>query len=289
MSRETARENRAILLVDSDGTLTNIDHTDGRLNVKLVDSLGNDVEVVNGELKVSTKPYNWNIAEGNIANHTVVRRHGYNIDIDTDWETVSEVGDIRPLLSSAEILKVSSTSDDDVSDGDGARTMKISGLDDNYEVISDTITLTGTSAVSTNKAFLRILKAEVLTAGVDGANVGKISINNNADDTTLEVILAEENFGKSAAMTVPAGQEFHLVEWWGAEASNKGVRWGIWIKTFGGLWKLYKHRITFGYNFFDTLQFPLIFSEKTDVEIRAKALQVDAVGTGGFNGYRQDV
>jgi hypothetical protein len=80
----------------------------------------------------------------------------------------------------------------------------INGLDANYETISETVTLTGTSAVTTSASFLRINSAAILT----GSNVGDINISNGG--TKYAFIGAEIGTTQSSVYTVPAGYSIYL-------------------------------------------------------------------------------
>ena len=80
----------------------------------------------------------------------------------------------------------------------------INGLDANYEAISETVTLTGTSAVTTSAAFFRINSAVILA----GSNVGDISISNGG--TKYAFIGAEIGTTQSSVYTVPAGHSIYL-------------------------------------------------------------------------------
>jgi hypothetical protein len=80
----------------------------------------------------------------------------------------------------------------------------VKGLDANYNEISETVTLTGTVAVTTSASFLRINSAIILS----GSNVGGITISNGG--TTYGFIEAELGTTQSCIYTVPADRSLYL-------------------------------------------------------------------------------
>ena len=85
--------------------------------------------------------FNLQIARGQIQGHTGLIIFGYNPDVDTTIESVWPDGGVVPHPTVASVLKISSSSANDTSAGTGARTVYIEGLDSNYNVISETVTL----------------------------------------------------------------------------------------------------------------------------------------------------
>jgi len=73
---------------------------------------------------------------------------------------------------------LTSTSDDDTVDGDGARKVKITGLDGFGNYKEDIFDLIGTKHELVNRSFFRrVFTAEVVEAGNAGANIGTITID----------------------------------------------------------------------------------------------------------------
>lgn len=117
------------------------------------------------------------ISLGLIKDIEVIERYGFNAN------TVStEAVDIWPIsarftkLQSAVQLYVSSSSASDTSAGVGARTVFIEGLDNNFDVISETITLNGQTQVQTVNSYRAVNTFRVTTAGTSLSNVGDIYI-----------------------------------------------------------------------------------------------------------------
>jgi hypothetical protein len=112
-------------------------------------------------------------------------------------------------------MTVSSADADDTSAGTGARTVLITGLDANYAVISETVTMNGQTAVTTTNSFLRINSMLVTTAGTSLANEGIIyigtgTVTSGVPATIYNVIAAGFNNATSSQYTIPAGYTGYL-------------------------------------------------------------------------------
>ena len=154
------------------------------------------------------------VARGQIQAHSVVTIAGYNSDVDTAWEMITPVGDLSYPAAALQ-MTVSSSNANDTSAGTGARTVLINGLDANYAVISEAVTLNGQTAVTTTNSFLRINSMLVATAGTGLANAGIIyigtgTVTSGVPATIYNVISAGFNNTTSSQYTVPAGYTGYL-------------------------------------------------------------------------------
>jgi hypothetical protein len=111
-------------------------------------------------------------------------------------------------------LQVVSASANDTVAGTGARTLRIGGLDANYDPIEEVVNLNGTTAVETVNSFLRVFYAEVLSAGTGITNAGAINVvktGTSAGVTHLWVqIPIGLNASTSGLFTVPRGGRYKL-------------------------------------------------------------------------------
>jgi hypothetical protein len=161
------------------------------------------------------EPFELQVARGQIQAHSVVTIAGYNSDVDTAWEMITPVGNLSYPAAALQ-MTVSSADADDTSAGTGARTVLITGLDANYAVISETVTMNGQTAVTTTNSFLRINAMLVTTAGTSLANEGIIyigtgTVTSGVPATIYNVIAAGFNNSTSSQYTVPAGFTGYLV------------------------------------------------------------------------------
>lgn len=155
----------------------------------------------------ASEPFELQVARGQIPWHSQVNIFGYQAAVTTAgpypvWEVVGAY--TYPASASTMLLYSSSASDTNCA-------VLISGLDSNYNQISETLVLTnGTTGVTTVNSYLRINGMVALDASYT-LPVGNIILG-NAGKT---VIYAQMNAGiyksQMAIYTVPAGYTFYLV------------------------------------------------------------------------------
>jgi len=95
----------------------------------------------------TTEPFELQIARGQISYHEFVHKFGYNANIAETNETVWTQGGLYVYPASASTMYISSSSTADTSAGTGARTATVSGLDANFDEISETVSLNGQTGV----------------------------------------------------------------------------------------------------------------------------------------------
>ena len=261
----------------------------GRMTMLLVDNTGvpYGVKQIDGKIRTSSMPYLYDIAEGHVPGHTALRISGLNSNVAAAWETVHHPSTLRTYLTAAERLQVTSTAaaDDGAPLGTGARTVTISGLDANYVALSETVIMNGVANVLTDASFLRIQSVHVATAGTTGYNEGTITVSDFADAIVLDQIEIQENQSMAAAYTVPAGYMAYIVQALATESSSKGCEFGFWVRPFGGLWAQQRGIVLLDSGIVVPNWIPMVLPEKTDVEIRARALLAGAVVTAAFDGW----
>ena len=156
------------------------------------------------------EPFGLQVARGQIQGHTVVQVFGYNPDLDTTEESVWPDGGTVPHPTTESALTIVSTDAADAAAGTGARTVYIEGVDEDYNVVSETVTLNGTTDVTTTAAFLYVNKFYVVTAGSGGANAGTITAK--VSTTLYDIIAIGYNNRTTAHYCVPAGYTGYMVE-----------------------------------------------------------------------------
>jgi hypothetical protein len=156
------------------------------------------------------EPWELQVSRGQISWHQPVVIFGYNPDIDTSVETVWPQGGLLSFPASALQLSVSSSSADDTALGTGARTVYLEGLDANHNTISETVTLSGQTAVTTTESYLHINNCYVQTAGSGNTAAGTIyfgtgTVTAGVPATIYDVIAFDYNARVTGSYTVPAG------------------------------------------------------------------------------------
>ena len=246
--------------------ITGLDGNNVFQNVK-VSSVGN--------LQVDAKPYTYAIAEGEVVGHSANLKFGTRTTIaantpSTIWEGPTA---LYAYMSSAQQLKVSSTDNtNDNVGGTGALTLTIYGLDTNYAEISETITMTGTTVVTTNLSYIRVFRAYVATCGTSYSNTGTISIKNNAGAVTQAIINIGESQTLMSIWTVPTGKVMYLTQGTASTNSNKGARISLFTRLNNGgtlyPWRIRYRAYLFSGNEVFPFQIPFAIPAKTDIEVR---------------------
>lgn len=228
-----------------------------------------------------------------------VNKFGRNTDIDTttDPEDIWEGGGLYPFVTAAQVLQVSSASGDDASGGTGAKTVQIQGLDANWNILTETVTMSGISTVETTGEFIRVFRAQVVTAGTGGVNAGLITITYKTAATTAAVITAGYGQTLMAIYTVPAGMTGLLLEVYATINSSlnnaAGSRANISLRMRAGadlstapLQVKHIESIVIDGNSSMRKQFllPLKVDAKTDIILRVDSVSDnDSDITGGFD------
>ena len=163
------------------------------------------------------EPFGLQVSRGQIQGHSNVIVFGYNADVDTSEESVWPTDGTVPHPSAESVLKISSGSTDDAAAGTGARTVFIEGLDGDYNVVSETVTLNGQTAVNTTNSYLYVNRFTVLTAGSGGKNAGIIyagtgTVTTGVPAVIYDLIAAGYNNRTTGHYCVPAGFTGYMVE-----------------------------------------------------------------------------
>jgi hypothetical protein len=242
-------------------------------------------------LNNNTLDFHTEVSKGLVPKHSFIHKFGHNLDIDTGSypETIWSAGGLYVFPSSADTLKIISNDVDDNGTGTtGALTIKVQGLDANYDAIEEDFTLNGQTAVTGNKEFLRVYRAFVTSAGSSEYNEGVITINNSDDSLTLATIPAEGGQTQMAVYTIPRNYKGYLTSFSGAmnkvtpsaavilemvfrKNSVKRVKQSIAIDTTGST------------SFVKYFTCPLPIEEKTDIYVNAK--EVSANNSGVFSNF----
>lgn len=226
-------------------------------------------------LKVETTPYGYQIAEGNVPDHALYLKFGLNETVGADLETVWQGSTLYSYLTSASVVKISSSDVNDDVGGTGALTVQIYGLDANYAEQNETITLDGQTAVNTSKSYLRIHRMIVLSAGGTGSNEGVIyagtgTITAGVPANKYALISAGNNQTLMALWTVPSGKTAYMTSLFTSSAiANKTVLICLFIRPFGEVFQVKQVFNTIASVTLREFIFPLKVLEKSDIEIRA--------------------
>jgi hypothetical protein len=304
----TVSINQPVAVTDNGGSLT----VDGTVNIGTLP----EVEVKNDV----GNPLNINILEGGVAvdgaNALPIRQlnddgliayarggavtesdvlNGYLIDKSGSTETLGtspatmvtvwDGGGLYPwttFTGSGAHIFVASATDDAKMRGVA---ITIEGLDSNYNLISEVVTLDAsdtTTVQETTQNFYRVVNAIVT-----GTNTN--SIPNDYDitfkygssgGTTVAKILATYGATQSCTYTIPAGYQAFILSVNGSSGQQDEITTMIWKRPFNSAWSQVKTFKFISGSFDHNMRTPLVFNEKTDIEIRAYALvESSRIGT----------
>ena len=157
------------------------------------------------------KDYFIEVSRGNVSGTSAINIPALSDSIGrTSFEDIWEVGGNLTYATSAENLEVVSDNVNDTSAGSGARTIFLTTLDDNFDELSQSITLNGTTPVSVPGTHMRFQTAIVFTAGGTNANTGTITIRVASAGATRSII--KPNLGRTfnSQYTVPSNKSVVL-------------------------------------------------------------------------------
>lgn len=101
------------------------------------------IKQVNGKPRVSSMPYLYDIAEGNVTGHTPFTKLGYNGDVGATEEDIITQGGVYPWIASPVALEVVSSDANDTLTGTGIQKITIKGLQPDYSEYSVTLDTNG--------------------------------------------------------------------------------------------------------------------------------------------------
>lgn len=242
-------------------------------------------------LRTTGSSYDWtiNISAGAVDGTGYIEKFGMNTDVDSNKETIWDVGGIYQYLSTAQTVSATSTSPDDNAAGTGARTIEVQGLDANYQLVYDSITVNGAPGTV---EFLRVFRARVVTAGTSGINEGVITVDATTDAITVAGI-GIDGTGSNAAgrgqtfmslYTVPAGKTAYLTQWTvGCGKQNTDAVATFMARPQGGAWNAKDIITVQATTYAKDYKIPLQFTEKTDIEVRAYSTTNNSLVSSTFN------
>lgn len=225
------------------------------------------------------EPFDLQVSRNQITFHKSIYKFGYNPDINGTEETVWSQGGIYSYPTTAAQLYVSSSSGDDANGGTGANSVKIIGLDADYNEVEEDITLTGQTQKITQTSWIRVYRMYITLAGSGGGAAGTIYLANSGASagvptgTVYASILLGAGQTEMAVYTVPAGYTLYLddINFTSAVSqANSYLQVRFLQRDFGTNVFREQTRIVLQSNtYIFKFEYPLRIPEKTDLEVRA--------------------
>jgi hypothetical protein len=209
-----------------------------------------------------TEDFYLKVAQGEVGGHKFINKFGANFDINSNTgpETIWSQGGMYPWasLATASVLTVVSTDIADISE------IEIQGLDASYNLITETIVLTGTTPVITVNPFLRVFRVSYNHAGV---NIGDITLSVGA----VVVAKVDANLGQSlmCVYTIPAGYTGYLIQLNATAQKFKDAQIRLLQRPENSSFKIAHMAEVFEGSYMYTPRIPIVLSEKTDIDFVA--------------------
>ena len=214
------------------------------------------------------------ISNGSVGGYSVRNIFGTTGDaaniVTTEFRTPWELASNYEFPSSASAMSLVSDSASDT-----AVVVLIQGLDADYNQISETQTLTGTTLITTTNSYLRINDLVIIS----GNAVGNVSLTVGAN--VYARILAGTGRDQKTVYTVPAGYCFFLtrLDAFCTDANGgKAARFRNFLTSANGR-ELRVADTTFFENMNIIRQAPFKYDEKTDIELQLRSLSGSTFGS----------
>ena len=225
-------------------------------------------------------PFGVPVQMGIVDNFSGIQKFGYNASVGTSFETVWTNGTglyVYPTTATTAVATSSNTG------ADNGGTVHIFGLDENFDLADEVITIGGSPSTTT---FIRIHRAFMSTAITNNVNQGNITIT--VDSKTGAYISAGYGQTLQSVYTVPRNKRAYLMSFDIGTSKDLELEAKIMARPINGN--------TFQTKAFATLRggafrkeylIPEILTEKTDIEMRVKASATSSV-SGGFELLLED-
>ena len=155
-----------------------------------------------------------NIARGLVKGTSIRNIFGYNSSVNNAFKPLWELGSVYTYPTQNLTMDVVSTNTNDTS-----VTVKIVGLDSDYNELSETLTLNGTSTVTSNNEYFRINDVITIAGNADG------NVNVTNSSVTYARIRAGDGRNQASIYTVPANTSFYLYRIDGFSATATGSQY----------------------------------------------------------------
>lgn len=237
------------------------------------------------------------IRMGTIAGISGNRKFGSNPTISTGTvpETIWNAGGLYNWQADAD-FQVEVVSSDAADDGDpagtGAHTILLIGLaGDDWDQVTESVTLNGTTAVPTTRTDWRRLDRAVITAaGSAGTNVGDVTIRIQGGGDTIAQCGADSGQTSLAAFSVAGDRSAAItaVEVGVTESANSSnLQYALFTRDSSVANPVWRRRMDLGTRGAGTtfqrieLDSPIILGPKSDVELRVLSCSSNGVAVVG--------
>lgn len=161
----------------------------------------------------------------------------------TTLKTIGDLGDTGYTeMTTAADLTISSANAADAAAGTGMITVRVVGLDENWNVVYDDVTLNGQTAVALTKVKLHPYVMIGTSTGSGGTNAGIIYVGSGTVTAGVPAVIncaigvTGMNQSRFAFMPVPVGYQCVVDEIAATSAGTVAGNVFAYFKPFGGIW-----------------------------------------------------
>jgi hypothetical protein len=169
-----------------------------------------------------------------------------------------------------------------VNASDNGKTVTIVGLDGNYDMLTESVTVSSSVAVTTTAEFKRVNRAYV--GNGSATNVGNINIQKGG--VTVARITANNGQTAMAVYTVPAGYTGYILQGAASCQSGADATGNMFVRYFGEASFRVGHSFEVsgaGGAYLYEFCIPVKIPEKSDIDIRASVRSNNARLTAAFD------
>lgn len=228
---------------------------------------------------ISNNNFDFGIAikKGSVPNFSGIQKFGYNSAVSTSEETIASSGGNYTYISTAGTATVTSSN----TSADNNGTVKIDGLDANYNEVSETATIGGSA---TTQTFIRVNRATLITANTGTSNSGNISVT--VDSTTAAYIPIGYAQTLQAVYTVPAKHQAYLIQLdGGTDEKEKPIHMVLKTRdtqTTNAAFQTKTYLVFENTRTEHRFLMPEVIPAMHDIELRAKSPDGEVEISGGF-------
>ena len=218
-------------------------------------------------------PIGLSIQRGNVGNFSGVHKFGLNTSVGSGaFETVWDGNNTYTYPSSSGTATATSSDSDD-----NTGTVKIFGLDSNYDLAEETLTIGGSAGTV---SFIRVFRAVIVSANTGNTNVGTITIT--VSSTTVAQI--RDGYGQTLMCVYTIPRKFNgflmQIDLGSSKDLENEIRFISKEIDNGNVWNTKAFITTRGGFVEKNYVVPVKFTEKTDLELVAKASATSSVSAG---------
>lgn len=241
-----------------------------------------------GLLWSSSKPYQYDVSEGNIEDIISVSKFGHNNNVGSVLEEVWDGSAVYVYMTSPSTLYISS------SDAGDDQDYEVQGLDENWQMQTVTVTANGQNFVALSGSWIRVYRAKNLgstnNAGTIYISDDNTDVGGNGIPDDLTAVKAQITVGFNQTLMAmwscpDTGLTAYLTEFYGSTSSSKATGIYLFVRPFGGVFQIKKIITVFegtasiGYNY------PLVVAGKSDVVIKSSVPATGGQVSAGFDLY----